>query len=129
MKKRSVIHIVNFLAIFIWYMTLGCPFKWLTGIPCAGCGMTRAAIALLSWDIYAAWHYHPLVFVMPFVLLGYFCRGSIAKPIKIALAITIVALFIFVYFFRLFNGSEIVMINFSNGVIYSIFDKLLRRLQ
>ena len=35
----------------------------------AGCGMSRAALALLRLDFAAAWRYHPLVFVMPYVMI------------------------------------------------------------
>ncbi len=37
-----------------------CVFKRLTGYPCAGCGMTRAFVSILSGDLYAAWHYNAL---------------------------------------------------------------------
>jgi hypothetical protein len=37
-----------------------CPFKVVTGLPCPGCGMTRAAIALLHGDPGASFYYHPL---------------------------------------------------------------------
>jgi hypothetical protein len=40
-----------------------CPFAALTGVPCPGCGLSRAALALLSGDVAAAFHFHPLVFV------------------------------------------------------------------
>jgi hypothetical protein len=37
-----------------------CPFANLTGHPCPGCGMTRAALALLSGEWSAALRWHPL---------------------------------------------------------------------
>jgi hypothetical protein len=40
-----------------------CPFALLTGIPCPGCGLGRATLALLSGDPRQAFHFHPLVFV------------------------------------------------------------------
>ena len=50
----------------------GCPFRNLTGIPCPGCGMTRAWFAFLRLDILTAFHYHPMFWSVP-VLLGYCC--------------------------------------------------------
>jgi len=37
-----------------------CPFKVATGLPCPGCGMTRAAIALLHGDPATSLFFHPL---------------------------------------------------------------------
>ena len=40
-----------------------CPWAGLLGRPCPGCGLTRAALALLSGHFAAAWHFHPLIYV------------------------------------------------------------------
>lgn len=37
-----------------------CPVRRLTGIPCPGCGMTRAAVALAHGDLASAVAFHPL---------------------------------------------------------------------
>ena len=37
----------------------GCPFKRLTGLACATCGLTRCVLALGRWDWLAAFHWHP----------------------------------------------------------------------
>ncbi|MBI5433652.1 MAG: DUF2752 domain-containing protein [Planctomycetes bacterium] len=39
-----------------------CVFYAWTGVPCAGCGMTRAFCSLGHADWSAAWSYHPLSF-------------------------------------------------------------------
>ena len=39
-----------------------CPFKALTGLPCPGCGMTHAFLALGSLDFAGAYAQNPLVF-------------------------------------------------------------------
>ena len=50
-------------ALLAWSPLHGdCGFKLATGAPCPGCGMTRAAGALASGDLGAAWRWHPLVF-------------------------------------------------------------------
>ena len=46
---------------------VGCVFLYFLGIPCPGCGMTRALRALLRLDFAAAFGYHPLIFSMPYV--------------------------------------------------------------
>jgi hypothetical protein len=41
-----------------------CPTALFFGIPCPGCGLTRATLALLRGDVASALHFHPLVFVL-----------------------------------------------------------------
>ena len=41
---------------------LPCIFKGVTGIPCPGCGMTRACLAILQGEFSTAWRYHPFSF-------------------------------------------------------------------
>ncbi len=37
-----------------------CPFKYLTGVPCPGCGTTRSVISLVHGDLHRALFYNPL---------------------------------------------------------------------
>ena len=37
-----------------------CPFLYFFGVPCPGCGMTRALIKACTFDFKAAFYYHPL---------------------------------------------------------------------
>ncbi|HOO79834.1 MAG TPA: DUF2752 domain-containing protein [Lachnospiraceae bacterium] len=39
-----------------------CPMIFLTGLPCPGCGLTRAALALLRLDIVSAFSFNPSIF-------------------------------------------------------------------
>ncbi len=41
-----------------------CPVAIVAHQPCPGCGLTRATLAALGGDIHAAFHMHPLVFVV-----------------------------------------------------------------
>lgn len=41
-----------------------CPFALLFGLPCPGCGLTRAALVLLHGDLERAISQHPLVLVV-----------------------------------------------------------------
>jgi len=38
-----------------------CPFHRLTGLPCPGCGMTRAAVALVRGNLTEAMGWHPFI--------------------------------------------------------------------
>lgn len=50
----------------IMYQKL-CFFRNITGLPCPGCGMTRAYISLISLDIKKSFYYHPL-FILPIII-------------------------------------------------------------
>ena len=58
-----------------------CPFLNMTGIPCAGCGMTRAFLFVLRGEFARAAYINPMVYVLiGFVLYcGYFryLKGSL----------------------------------------------------
>jgi hypothetical protein len=41
-----------------------CPFELLTGIPCPGCGMTRAVLCLISGNLSDALLYNPFSFFL-----------------------------------------------------------------
>jgi hypothetical protein len=41
-----------------------CPMAGILGVPCPGCGLTRATLALLRGDLRGALHLHPLVLVL-----------------------------------------------------------------
>lgn len=45
-----------------------CVFRTLTGVPCPGCGMTRAMISVLKLELSEAFYYHPLFCVPPLML-------------------------------------------------------------
>lgn len=54
----------------VWVaLRLSCPIRELTGIPCPGCGMGRAWLAVLRFDFSGAFRYHPLFWAVPVVAL------------------------------------------------------------
>jgi hypothetical protein len=54
-----------------WPFWPGCLFHRTTGLECPGCGMTRAAHALLTGDLARAFRCNPLgVVLLPLALLG-----------------------------------------------------------
>jgi hypothetical protein len=57
-----------------------CPLPLFTGIPCPGCGITRATAHLVHGDFAGAFQYHAL---WPFVL-GYFAMLWVYKLLEIA---------------------------------------------
>ena len=66
-----------------------CPFYNLTGLPCPGCGLTRAFVCLGHGQWREAWHWHPLalpillIFVLLWLRSGVFwLRGVTLIPMS-----------------------------------------------
>lgn len=96
----------------------GCPIRYLTGLSCPGCGMTRAALAVMHLEFRKAFYYHPLFALVPLVFALYLFDYKI-KPLYVKYIWTfIIALFIVVYFIRLlFFPNDVVSIDISNGFV------------
>lgn len=60
---------VALLAILASEMPL-CPTARTLEVPCPGCGLTRATLALLAGQPEAAWGFHPLAFVISPLVIG-----------------------------------------------------------
>lgn len=108
-KKLLVKPVAGILAVAVLYIILalhgtGCPFRYFFGIPCPGCGMTRAYLALFSMNIPLAFHDHPLFPLVPAIIyLLVAKRGLFGRMKPKAIALTIIAIiFLAVYLLRLF---------------------------
>ena len=47
-----------------------CIFQTVTDVPCPGCGMTRACLALTQGNFAKAWFYHPFSFLVVGLAIG-----------------------------------------------------------
>lgn len=83
--------------VFAWaYFGIYCLFKKLFGIPCPGCGMTRAYLALLRFDIRGAFEMHPMFWSVPILLVFYLFDGRVFSKewINVAVLVLIFAGFL-----------------------------------
>lgn len=99
---------VAWLALYL--LDIGCVFRLMTGIPCPGCGMTRAWLAALRLDFSAAFAYHPLFWVVPIAFALAFVREEVAssklkRGIDIAV-IVLCVLVVAVWIVRLINPAD-----------------------
>lgn len=109
-----------FVIILIYILFTGCPIRLLTGVSCAGCGMSRAYFCLLHLNIRGAFHYHPL-FICPIIFIVVFVLTKFGFPAKRAKVIynIMASLFIGVYIYRMLNPNDnVVVFDPQNGLIF-----------
>ena len=98
--------------LFAFSLFMGCPIRKFFKFPCPACGITRAYVALFSGDITAAFHYHPLFFLLPivFILVILLLTDEKKKSGKFTRLYTVISavilfLFLILYFIRLFTNT------------------------
>ena len=134
MKKRrlspgteaiSAIAAVVILYIILESFGVTCPIKYLTGISCAGCGMSRAWISLLHLTLQDAFMYHPLFFLPPVALIIMLCKSKINIKFYKIFMFTIAGAFVIVYLYRMIAGNDnIVVFEPQNNIIFRIIREL-----
>lgn len=115
-----------------WISHLGlCPIRNITGLPCPGCGMTRAFLSLAKFDLAAALEYHPLFWLIPLIFIVVIFRHRVALFKRLAtnkpLIWGIVSLFFLVYGWRMWHFfPQTVPLDFNaNGLIPLMIHLLL----
>lgn len=90
--------------LFLYYSGIGCMWKYFLNIPCPGCGMTRAYIALLKGDIASAFGFHSMFWSVPVVLVYFFFGNKLLlKPVhKIILSLIAIGFLVNWIIFNLF---------------------------
>lgn len=80
---------IGILVFIVYYVTVHivfhafCPSVILTGLPCAGCGMTRAVFFLVTGQFRRSWQLHPMAFpVLLFILYCIVMRYVLGKRIR-----------------------------------------------
>lgn len=97
-----------------------CPIKWLTGISCLGCGMSRAYIELVKGNVSLAFTYHPL-FLIPIVWVIIYCfRNKLSHRSYNLILWFMVILFIVTYIYRIMTHDPILTFDVKEGVIYKL---------
>jgi hypothetical protein len=85
-------------------LDVGCIFRHITGVPCPGCGMTRACLAALQLDFKAAFYWHPLwILPFPLIVLSIFRPNGFFKNPRYHqwLMLSLLLLVLLVYFIRM----------------------------
>lgn len=101
-----------------------CPILYLTGISCAGCGMSRAWLSLLRLDLAGAVYYHPLFWLPVPAAALLLLRRRLPKRVFAAGLTLCGVLFILVYFIRLAMPGEIVVFAPQEGLVWRLLSGL-----
>lgn len=99
-KRAPIVLAIAIYIVFCFFVT-GCPIKFMTGIPCPGCGMTRAVTSALHLDLAEAFRYHPLFPLAPFLIIYLIFEDALPRRVSHVLAVFFAVTFISVYIFRL----------------------------
>lgn len=96
-RAFSCIGVLFIAWLALYLLDIGCVFRLMTGIPCPGCGMTRAWLAALRLDFAAAFAYHPLFWVVPIAFVLAFVREEVASSkLKRGIDIVVIVLCVLV---------------------------------
>lgn len=128
LKKHDYVFAILILYFILNLFNIACFLKYLIGISCPFCGMSRAILALVQLDFKSAFYYHPLFW---FILPSIFFIIHSPKPlfgnktyqtIYYFISGTIIVI---VYIIRLFIlKSSIININFSNSILYLLIKNI-----
>ena len=115
-------------AIYLIFNIVGisCPIKFLTGISCPGCGMTRALIHALRLDFAAAFFYHPLWIGLIPAVIAYFwlyVKGK-EKSAKVLLIICGATLLIAYVLRMFFAEGDVVVFHPEENLLFRIIEKI-----
>ena len=117
---------IGLYALFLQLSGIHCPIKYLLGISCPGCGMTRALLAALRLDFSAAFGYNPAwcaLIVCAVCALVLWFKGK-RRGAKITVAVFFCIL-VTVYAVRMIaGGSDVTVIEPQNGLIYRLFREI-----
>ena len=109
----------------------------ITGLPCPGCGMTRAFIRLLHLDFAGAWQMHPFVYLYAFLFCGseyedIYWEFLIQKAWKILAMLGILMILFYIWrMLRYFPGNPPMSYYYGNVLLnlHHIIKKLLTNLE
>lgn len=127
MRKKDLEALLIIAAFYAAMMLVGitCPIRFLTGISCAGCGMTRAWLSLLHLDLSSAFSYHPLFWLPVPVAAILLWRHRIPKVLFQTALFVVAALFLGVYAVRLFSPEDaVVVFEPKSGLLWRIVSVL-----
>lgn len=125
MKKKDVFVYTFIIVLYVIMELMGitCPIRFLTGVSCAGCGMSRAWLSLFRGDFAMAFYYHPLFLLpVPAAIIFFFKRKIPKSVFSFGIGLIGIA-FIVAYVIRLlYSDGYVVAFDPASGLIARLFN-------
>lgn len=129
MSRKDVQALGTIALFYLLLETLGvtCPIRFLTGVSCAGCGMSRAWWALLHLDLPTALQMHPLFWLPVPAAVLLLARDRLPERVRrVGLGIC-AGLFAVVYFVRLLLPGDVVIFAPQEGLLWRLISGIGER--
>lgn len=136
-KDIIFLHLKALVLLALLYFTIWhCPIRLMFGVPCPGCGTTRACISFLKLDVRTAFAYQPVFPLLVLIFLyaihrnvirsNWIMSGRIWKDrIEAAVLAAAVLTILLVYFVRLVRQDSPVMeISPEKGLVFRMAVKI-----
>ena len=128
MREEDLKGVAAIVLFYVVIEALGvtCPILFLTGISCAGCGMSRAWLALLGGNLAGAFAFHPLFWLpVPAAALLLFQKKLPRRVFRWGIG-TVCALFLMVYLARMLAMDDpVIVFQPSQGLIGRVVSHVL----
>lgn len=105
--KWAIIFVIAYFVLGKNYLHSLCPMVMITGLPCPGCGLTRAAFRLFQLDFSRAFRIHPFIYPIVFYagIFGwnrYIWKRRMGFWLKTLMLLLMVSMIVF-YIWRMLN--------------------------
>lgn len=103
--KWAIMLIIAYFVVGKNYLYSLCPMVVITGLPCPGCGLTRAGFLLLRGDFAQAFLLHPFIYLIVgyagfFCWNRYICKRRMGEGLKLLFSLLLVFMILY-YIWRM----------------------------
>lgn len=127
-KKERIIRgaVLHVVALAILLLIWRCPFYLLFGVPCPGCGITRAYTALLSGNVEEAFSLNPMFLPAGFAFWYMIHRRILPKRpspiVEMTAGIAILILMLGSYGYRMISQTGLIAADVESGLLFRIWE-------
>ena len=124
--RIAIFMIFMYMVLANFFFGYACPSMVVIGLPCPGCGLTRAAISLARLDFIGAFNFNPMIFfALPLIaayVFMYLKNYDLRKLFYPTFVIIIVSFIVF--FIRISGGfgNEPLVIN-TNALVFRLLGR------